>query len=39
MSHGTWTALIEPYQQLKLQGTLAGITEVMELGSITGRSG
>jgi hypothetical protein len=31
--------LIELYQQLKLQGALEGISEVMELGSITGRSG
>jgi hypothetical protein len=36
---GLGQPVIEPYQQLKLQGALAGITEVVELGSITGRSG
>jgi hypothetical protein len=36
---GLGPPVIESYQQLKFQGTLADITEVMELGSITGRSG
>ena len=32
-ARGTWPAVIELYRQLKLQGALEGITEVMELGS------
>jgi hypothetical protein len=36
---GLGPPVIELYRRLKLQGALEGITEVMELGSIKGRSG
>jgi hypothetical protein len=36
---GLGPPVIELHRQLQLQGALAGITEVMKLGSMTGRSG